>query len=114
MPIQSVSARDASPGVAATSSVGANAAVGSSGNARAAPPPPPDVGPATKVKISDEARARLRAAGAEPADIATTNLKDSGAVYAAIRKARAAHSAPRHHAAEAAAPAAGATTAAKA
>ena len=105
MPIYSVSANGASSGAAgasAASGTSGTSAVGGAAN-KGGVAPPVDIGPATKVNISAEARARLRAAGAEPADIATTNLKDSGAVYAAIRKARAAHSAPRHRASSASA-----------
>ena len=55
-----------------------------------------DPGPATKVSISDDARAQLHAAGVAPADIATINLKDSGAVAQAVHLARA-HRAGGHH-----------------
>jgi hypothetical protein len=56
-----------------------------------------DPGPATKVSISDDARAQLHAAGVAAADIATINLKDASAVSHAVHQARAHHSGGHHH-----------------
>jgi hypothetical protein len=48
-----------------------------------------DPGPPTRVSISQQARAQLRAAGVPPADMATINLLDAGAVTHAVQRARA-------------------------
>jgi len=56
-----------------------------------------DPGPATKVSISDDARAQLHAAGVAAADVATINLKDAGAVAQAVHQARAHRSGGHHH-----------------
>jgi hypothetical protein len=56
-----------------------------------------DPGPAAKVDISSEGRARLRAAGAATSDIARVNLKDVHAVDRAVQKARAQRVSTGHH-----------------
>jgi len=63
-------------------------------DAKVPPSPPPAAPPATNAAatadISAKARAALRAAGASAGDIAKVNLKDSGAVAAAVKHAKAA------------------------
>lgn len=70
-----------------------------------------DPGPAATVDISNEARNRLRQAGAASADIAKVNLKDRGAVDRAVQKARAQHASTQHAAAPAKTASASAATA---
>jgi hypothetical protein len=64
--------------------------------------PAPGPGPAATVDISAQSKALLRAAGVSGADAAKVNLKDSGAVAAAVKHAKAARFAGGGHKAVAA------------